>query len=62
MAGGRVLAPRFGPDRRLQRRPIVWSADETTDRFMSQHQLLKHAAPAAQEILDPSFLAQPRAK
>ncbi len=40
----------------------VWSAYETTDRFMTQHQLLKQAAPAAQELLDPSFLAQPRVK
>jgi NitT/TauT family transport system substrate-binding protein len=40
----------------------VWSAYETTDRFMTEHQLLKHAAPAAQELLDPSFLAQARLK
>jgi NitT/TauT family transport system substrate-binding protein len=40
----------------------VWGAYETTGRFMSEHQLLKHAAPAAQEVLDPSFLAQPGSK
>lgn len=40
----------------------VWSAYETTARFMAQHQLLKHAAPEARELLDPSFLAQSRPK
>lgn len=40
----------------------VWGAYETTERFMTQHQLLKHAAPAAQDLFDPSFLAQARVK
>lgn len=40
----------------------VWSAYETTARFMAEHRLLKHAAPEAREILDPSFLAQSRLK
>ena len=40
----------------------VWGAYEATARFMTEHQLLKHAAPAAQELLDPSFLAQARLK
>ena len=40
----------------------VWGAYETTVRFMTERHLLKHAAAAAQEILDPSFLAQARVK
>ena len=40
----------------------VWGAYEATARFMTEHQLLKHAAPAAQDVLDPSFLAQSRVK
>ncbi len=40
----------------------VWSAYEATARFMTQHQLFKHAAPAAQDLLDASFLAQARVK
>lgn len=40
----------------------VWGTYEATLRFMTQHQLLKHAAPAAQDILDPSFLARARLK
>ena len=40
----------------------VWNAYDATARFMTQHQLLKHAAPAAEDLLDPSFLVRVRLK
>lgn len=40
----------------------VWSSFAATARFMTEHKLLKHAAPEATELIDPRFLTPAKAE